>query len=235
MTVGKLEEYVPGQLWLVEYPIRYGGTRFNARTTVLRLADRSLLIHSPCPMDTPLHDEIAKLGSVAHIVAPGNFHHFHVPACQRAFPEAATWICPGVERKRPDLHFDWMLGDRPPEQWQGALDQVLIRGNRLMTEVAFYHRLSRTLLLVDVIENFTDQTAGTNWVLKVMFKVLGMWNRPLPAPEYRMAWSDKAAARACLKRILEWDFERIIIAHGDLIEQDAKNVARLAWRRLLEG
>ena len=126
-----------------------------------------------------------------------------------------------------------MLGDRPPSAWSSTLDQGLVRGNRLMTEVAFCHRLSRTLVLVDVIENFTDQTPGTNWALKAMFKVLRMWNRPKPAPEYQMAWSDKAAARASLERILEWDFERIIMAHGDLIEHDAKAVARQAWRRLL--
>ncbi len=235
MTAGTLHQYVPGQVWLAEYPIRYAGARFNARMTVLRLTDGNLLIHSPCAIDTPLRDEIVKLGPVAHIVAPGNFHHFHIPSCQRAFPNAETWLCPGVERKRPDLHFDWMLGDRAPAAWDGTLDQVLIRGNRLIWEVAFYHRLSRTLVLVDLIENFTDHTPDTNWALKLMFKALRMWNRPKPAPEYSMGWNDKAAARASLERVLEWDFERIVIAHGDLIEQDAKNVARQAWASLLGG
>jgi len=34
-------------------------------------------------------------------------------------------------------------------------------------------------------------------------------------------------------KILEWDFERIIISHGDLIEENAKEVALHAWQRPL--
>jgi hypothetical protein len=60
-----------------------------------------------------------------------------------------------------------------------------------------------------------------------------MWENPKPAPEYQLGWKDKKAARWSLMRILEWDFDRIIIAHGDLIEEKAKEVAFNAWRRLL--
>ena len=33
-----------------------------------------------------------------------------------------------------------------------------------------------------------------------------------------MGWKDKSAARKCLLRILDWDFDKIILSHGDLIE-----------------
>jgi glyoxylase-like metal-dependent hydrolase (beta-lactamase superfamily II) len=62
-----------------------------------------------------------------------------------------------------------------------------------------------------------------------------MWNDPAPAPEYRFGWKDRSAARASLERILAWDFDRIVISHGDLVERDAKNVARRAWRRVLSS
>ncbi len=41
------------------------------------------------------------------------------------------------------------------------------------------------------------------------------------------------AASLTLKRILGWDFERIVIAHGDLIEENAKEVAIRAWKKPL--
>ncbi len=41
------------------------------------------------------------------------------------------------------------------------------------------------------------------------------------------------SARAALEKIVAWDFERIVIAHGDLIEHDARAVARCAWRHHL--
>ena len=61
-----------------------------------------------------------------------------------------------------------------------------------------------------------------------------MWENPKPAPEYQLGWKDKKAACRSLMKILEWDFDRIIIAHGDLIEENARQVALKAWRRPLE-
>ena len=226
-----LTEFVSDQIWLKEYPIRYAGCDFNARMTVVRLTGSKLLLHSPCEIDAPTRQAISALGEVAYIVAPGSYHYFHIPSAQAAFPEADTYICPGVERKRPEIDFDWFLADQPPEAWADTLDQVLVRGNKYIWEVAFLHKPSRTLLLVDLIENITDQTPNTNWLLKLWWKaVFHMWNNPKPAPEYQLGWKDKAAARQSLQRILEWDFDRIVLSHGDLIDRDAKAIARQAWK-----
>ena len=225
-----LTEFVPGSIWLQEYPIDYAGCDFNARMTVIKLTDSRLVLHSPCEIDAETKAAISALGDVACIVAPGSYHYFHVASAQAAFPDAETYICPGVERKQPELDFDWLLGDRPPALWDGVLDQVLVRGNKHIWEVAFFHRPSKTLLLVDLIENITDQTPNVNWVLKFWWKlVFHMWNRPKPAPEYQMGWKDKAAARKSLEKMLQWDFDKIILAHGDLIEADAKERAMEAW------
>ena len=37
----------------------------------------------------------------------------------------------------------------------------------------------------------------------------------------RFAYRDRKAARASIDRILEWPFERVVIAHGKLILHDA--------------
>ena len=226
-----LTEFVADQIWLKEYPIHYAGCDFNARMAVVRLPDSKLLLHSPCEIDERTKESISALGEVTYIVAPGSYHYFHIPSAQAAFPKAGTYICPGVERKRPEIDFDWFLADQPPEAWADTLDQVLVRGNKYIWEVAFLHKPSRTLLLVDLIENITDQTPNTNWLLKLWWKaVFHMWNNPKPAPEYQLGWKDKAAAHQSLQRILEWDFDRIILSHGDLIDRDAKAIARQAWK-----
>jgi len=36
-----------------------------------------------------------------------------------------------------------------------------------------------------------------------------------------------------LERILDWDFDRIVLSHGENIESDAKAVLRKAWARPL--
>ncbi|HEV7123658.1 MAG TPA: DUF4336 domain-containing protein [Rhodanobacter sp.] len=231
-----LTPHVEARIWLCTYPIRLAGTRFEARMTVIRLASGELMLHSPCNITATIAKEISALGPVAHIVAPGNFHHTYAATAQDAFPGAKTWICPGIERKRPSLRYDGVLGDAAPADWVGEIDQALVQGTRIMREVAMFHRVSRTLILVDLIENFTDATPHTGGALKFWFKyVFRMWNNPRPAPEYRMGWSDRRAAATSLRRILAWDFQRIVLSHGDLIERDAHEAAFKAWVGILEG
>ena len=236
MTALSLTPYVADRIWLCAYPMRLAGTRFNARMTVIRLASGELMLHSPCNITPAMAEELSTLGPVAHIVAPGNFHHVYAATAQAAFPAAKTWICPGVERRDPDLKYDGVLGDAAPVDWAGEIDQTLVQGTRIMREVAMFHRASRTLILVDLIENFTDATPHTGGALKFLFKyILRMWNNPRPAPEYRMGWSDRKAAAESLRRILAWDFDRIVLAHGDVIEQSAYEVAIKAWAGIVKG
>ena len=228
-----LEVFVPDALWLREYVVRLGGARFNARMTVIKLRSGELLVHSPCAFDDPLAAEVAALGRVVAIIAPGNLHWLHVRSCQQAFPDAVTHVCPGVEKRAKDLTFEFVLGDEAPPLWADELSQVALQGTRVMREVAFFHRASRTLILVDLVENFTPSTPGTNLFLRTVFRALGMWNRPSPAPEYRFAWGDKARVREGMARILAWDFERVILSHGDIITRDARQIVTQAWRKIL--
>ncbi len=229
-----LFEYQKDIIWLKEYPIKYAGTRFNARMTIVRLKNRKLLIHSPCEIDSTTKSEIEKLGNVEFLVAPGYYHYFYIDSAQNAFPHAETFICPGIERKLPEMKFDWILGDRPDSRWIDDFDQILMRGNRFIWETAFFHKPTKTLLLVDLIENFTHKTKNVNWSLKVWWKVVfHMWENPKPAPEYRLGWHNKKAARAALTHVMQWDFNKIIISHGDVIDENAKEVALKAWGKLL--
>ena len=231
-----LYEYQKNKIWIKEYPIHYAGTRFNSRMTLVRLLNGNLFIHSPCEIDQQTKTAIEALGKVEFIVAPGSYHHLYVGSAQRAFPEAEVFICPGIETKNPQLEFDWLLGDRPDKRWADCFEQVLVRGNKYIWEVAFFYKPTRTLILVDLIESFSDATEDVNWLLKLWFRlVYRMWDNPKPAPEYQMGWKDKNAAAKSLNKILSWDFETIIVSHGDLIEGNAKKIARQAWRRPLAG
>jgi hypothetical protein len=228
-----LEAFVPDALWLREYPVSLGGARFNARMTIIKLGCGDTIIHSPCPFNAALAAEVGALGRVAAIIAPSNFHWLHIRSCQEFFPDAVTYVCPGAEMRAKNLDFDLVLGDKAPALWANELSQLVLQGTRLMREVVFLHRASKTLILVDLIENVTPATPGTNWWLRLLFRATGMWNRPRPAPEYRLAWGDKAIVRQGLDRILAWDFERVILAHGDVITRDAKEVVSRAWSAII--
>jgi hypothetical protein len=45
----------------------------------------------------------------------------------------------------------------------------------------------------------------------------------------KLGFRDKAAARASLERILSWDFDRILLCHGPIVESGGKAVFREAY------
>jgi hypothetical protein len=228
-----LTELVPGQVWLKEFPVRIAGGRLLTRMTVLRSDDGGVFLHSPVPMDDATRAAVERLGPVRAIIAPSNCHHLFVGQAQQAFPSAPTYGVEGVEAKRRDLHFDALIGHDPPALWAGQMDQVVV-GNRIMREVDFLHRASRTLVVTDLIENFRDGTPGTNRLLRGMIRLLGMWGSPNPAPELRWFTRDRKATREALEKILAWDFDRIVLAHGELILREPRAAVRKAWRWLLD-
>ena len=232
-----LEEYVPEKIYIVEYPIHFGGMDLFSRMTLVRLDDGKLWVHSPCQLDAQLKSEIDRLGEVAYILAPGNFHHLYVSDFQGHYPDAETFLCPGLEKKRQDPKFDWILGNHPDPRWNAEFDQVAIQGTRIISEVAFVHKNTRTLILVDLLENIGDDyTHEAGLLLKFWWKVVfKMWNNPKAAPEYQLGWGDKDVVKKGLEKILSWDFDRIILAHGNLIESNAKAVLIKAWENVLHS
>jgi hypothetical protein len=226
-----LRELVLDRIWVKEHPVRLAGAQFLTRMTVLRL-DEGLCLHSPVEIDAATRTAIEGLGEVRAVIAPSTFHHFFVASAQRAFPAARIYGIEGLETKREDLHFDGLLGDEPAALWAGQMDQVVI-GNRVMREVELLHRASGTLIATDLVENFRNGTPGTNAMLRAWMRMFGMWGRPRPAPELRWLTRDKKSARSALGRLLAWDFDRAVIAHGELLEGDPKQAIREAWAWVL--
>ena len=208
-----------------------------SRMTIIKLTNGDLLIHSPCKIDNSLKNKIDNIGRVKFIIAPGNFHHLYIPDFQQYYPDAETFICPGLERKRPDIKFDWILGNRPDHRWENDINQVLVQGTRFIWEVAFFHRPSKTLILTDLLENIGDDyqhTAGL--LLRFWWKVVfNMWNNPKAAPEYQMGWGNRKKVKKSLDRILAWNAERVILAHGELVENNVKEILTCGWQKVLNA
>jgi len=223
-------------VYIAEYPIAFAGCRFNARMTVIRLSDGKLLLHSPCDIDDALKTQIDQLGEVSCIIAPGNYHYLHVTQCKQVFPSAQVYLSPGLEKKQPDLSEmgAQVLQDKDP--LDKNVDHVFLSGNRVINEIVFFHSPSKTLVLTDSIEYIGDDTPETNWVLRMWWFIMRMWNKPKPAPEYQMGWmcKNKQESRDCMERILKWDFDKVIIAHGQNVTSDSKTVVREAWSSVLE-
>ena len=230
---GTLRALAP-DLWVVERPQRFYGLEVGARMTVVRLADGSLLLHSPLHLDAALRRALDALGPVRFAVAPNRVHHLYAGEVRDHYPEARLWVGPGLERKRPDLAFEAVLGDEAPPEWRGQLDQVFFAGRPYENEVVFFHRASRTLILCDLAFYFGPQLPLTT---RLVARAIGSYRHFGPSRFDPLLIRDRVAARASLERILAWDFDRVVLAHGDVLEAGghAALAEGYAWLRTDRG
>ena len=219
-------------LWVAERPQTFYGLPVGTRMTVIRLSGGRLLLHSPVALDSRLRAELDALGRVCLAVAPNRVHHLYAGAVALAYPETRLWIAPGLERKRPDLEFVALLGDEAPEEWRGEVDQIFFRGRPYENEVVFFHRASRTLILCDLAFNFGPRAATPT---RLLMKLLRSYGHFGPSKLDPLLIRDRDAARQSLERILAWDFDRVVVAHGEVLASGGREALRTGYSWLLAG
>lgn len=212
------------ELWTARGELRLLGVDAGGRMTVVRLGKGGLVVVSP--IRSVAEEGVEELGPVTAIVAPNRFHHLFVARAQRTFPDARTFVAPGLPEKRPDLPFDEVLGDEPPAPWRGELDQAVLRAAPMLNEVVLFHRASRTLIATDLAFNIQRQPdAWGRW----MCRAYGVWRRFGPSRLVRLAIRDRAAARRTVDALLSWQPDRVVVAHGDILETGGEDALRRAF------
>lgn len=213
-------------LWVVDDPFSVFGLAIGTRMTVIRLTDGGLFLHSPSPLSSELCAELEALGPVKCIVAPNKIHHLYVSDYATAFPDADRYAAPGLEKKRSNLDFHYVLEPAAPAAWSGQIEQVCVQGCDYISEVVFFHPASRTLLLTDMA--FNVQHTDSVWT-KVWLKLNGAYQKFGPSRMVRALIRDRAAARRSLDEILRWDFDRVIVTHGIVLQRSGKRMVRAAF------
>jgi hypothetical protein len=214
-------------LWVVERPLRNPIAEVGTRMTVIRLGDGSLFLHSPVRLDREIRAALDGLGPVRHVVAPNRAHHLFASDYLAGYPHASLYAAPGLPQKRRDLTFAAELGDAAPARWSADLEQHVFAGVPLLNEVVFFHRASRTLLLTDLAFNIP---AGGLPGARLFGWISGAEGRFGPHRLLRRFMvRDRAAARASLARVLDWDFDRVTVTHGDVLESAGRDGLRAGF------
>lgn len=229
MSKRAMIEFIPGRIWIAEIPLRFFGLPMGTRMTVIKLASGGLFVHSPVPPDDEFHDLVAREGPVRFVVAPNRLHHLYLTPFLDAFPDTELWIVKELEKKRSDLKPAGILEDAPEPGWAEEIDQCLFRGSLFQEEAVFLDRASGTLIVVDLLESVHRSDP---WYYRFFGRLAGTYERPTLTRDQRLTFRDRAAARASAERILGWEFERIVLAHGRLIERGGKAVFTEAMRWL---
>lgn len=206
---------------VAEAPQRFMGLELGTRMTVLAL-EGGLLVHSPIAMDP---HELTALGSPRWVLAPNLFHHLHVRPWADAGLEA--WAAPGLPEKRPDLDFAGIL-DQRTHPFGDEVSLFPFTCFSFTNEIVVLHRPSRTLIVTDLAYNIPRSAPwSTRAVMRALLGYPGCQTTVLE----RMAMKRDLARRE-VSRLLDLPFDRLVLAHGDVIERDGQAALREAFRWL---
>ncbi|TIB39473.1 hypothetical protein E3P86_01115 [Wallemia ichthyophaga] len=210
--------------------LRFPGVPIGSRSTAIKLEQGDnkdkvwVLASSQC--DDQVIENINKLGQVKYLVAPDTEQYID------AFPDAKVIGVDGVQTKLQDVKFDYIYGKNSSEEKVGYEPemQAVWFDKYINRDLAFFHQPTKTLVQADLLMNLpaNEQYSKSDTSSVPWFPFVG--NIRPGTLTHRIAAMAMSKNEAEIKQVYDWDFNRIIPCHGDVIENDGKK----AWYQVFE-
>jgi hypothetical protein len=213
---------------VIDLPFRVLGAPLGKSTTVIRLSSGEVLVHSAGPLREHNLAAIRELGEVKWLMEGSRLHDTFALRLRAAFPEAQYLLPAGFPLSAEQLAPAAALSDVPWE-WGDEIKVIPVEGMPRLAEHALIHRPSRTLVLTDLVFNLAWEPGE-----KIPFFlrwISGFRSFPGTSRLVKLGVKDKAAVRQSLERIMAEEFEQVVVGHGLLMRDRAKERLRevLAW------
>jgi hypothetical protein len=215
--------------------VPFFGVPYPTRSVIIRLTSgEGCLVWSPTELSGKAAKEIKeKAGNVLFIIAPNKIHHIFLAKWAELYPNAKVLAAPGLMGRSvvKGVGIDGELNDDADPAYAEDIDQVIFRGSFFMDEVVFYHKSSRTAIFTDLIQRFpVEQATGFKGFLLKMDGLVG--EKGGTPRDYRLTFLfGKKSAKKSARAILEWDAQRLIVAHGMCASEGAAGIIEraLSW------
>lgn len=230
---------IDDNIWIVDGDkISFFGLPFPTRMTIIRLNNGDLFLHSPTTLTPELKREVESLGTIKHLVSPNWIHYAYINQWQEAFQNTVAWASPNVRKRakkaKSTVVFNHDLGEAAAPEWADEINQIIVHGSSIHTEVVFFHKSSKTLILTDLIENFEADKVPI-W-FKWLAKLAGILdpNGKHPRDMQMSFWRGKKQLRHAVNIMLAWQPDKIILAHGRWYQTNAINELKRAFKWALQ-
>ena len=198
--------------------------RFPRRMTVVALSGSRAAVFSPVALNERAMRDIESLGTPAFLIVPNGFHRLDSRIWKQRYPEMKV-ICPPGARERVE---EAVAIDATTDILADAdVDFVMAEGTRAAESALVVRRPAGTTLVInDLISNVRHPKGlGAN----IMARLFGFGVRhPQMAREVKwLLVKDKPALAAQLRSWAEIaDLRRIIVSHGDILEESPEDTLR---------
>ena len=214
-------------LWVLVYPLPLLGADLKRVVTVLRLRSDELVIHSTGPFTAEDAAAIKAVGKPGWILDTMLRHDTFAKQGRDTFP-GIPYLAPAGFSKSAGFPTGALIP--APAGWGDEVEILRLEGVPSMEEHVVFHRPSRTLIVADLFFNFGPQAPA--WTRFLMRLAVGKKHDPGMARSMRLTVKDKPALRRSLDAMMAWDFDRVIVGHGEIIESDGKRQAAEALREV---
>lgn len=228
MPESPLTPLVDDRIWAIERPVWFSGVRLRVRTTIVRLDDGGLLLHSPAPPGEALVERLRALGPVRWLVIPNVFHHLGTPAAAARFPEAKVVGPASARARNAALRIDLDIRDAGFTQAVPEMEALPLEGVPFLDETVLFHRPTQTLLGVDLV---LCADAQDHWTWRGAARLTGCYGQLRVPPDVRHKIPDRAAAARSLRAMLQRPARRLIVGHAGVVEAGCLDQLAAAWRR----
>ena len=124
----------------------------------------------------------------------------------------------------------------------GALGVVIGNTRAMWPWFLAAHRARRALqktsdpldaFVADAVTN-VGHAPETGPMSRFLVELFGMAGRPTPPTDLKWTWGDREALARAASQVAAWPFDRIVLAHGRLIDVQARKVWRDAYAFVLQ-
>ena len=227
MDSSELSVVVPNAIWVSERPVWFSGVRLRARSTVLKLEDGGLLVHSPPEPTEEFCSVLRALGELRWIVVPNCFHHLGARATAARFASAKVVGPSSAMAHNAQLKLHMGLQD---DAFLGAvkeLDVIPLEGCPFLDETVFFHRPTGSLIGADIV---MSACARDHWSWRLAGRLTGCYEKVRTPPDVRIKTKANDAAVRSIDRMAALPLNRILVAHTDAIEDRPAEKLVEAWR-----
>lgn len=219
-------EPIGRNIWIVDGDeIGFMGLRLGTRSTIIRLTDGAVWVHSPVQLSRALAEQIDAIGPIRYLIAPNLYHHLFLKQWKEHYPDAQVIGPQGLAEKRPDIEFSGVLADPESDPWRADIERVIFTGSRAFDEHVFFHRASSTAILTDLIVNLRleNQSPIGRLIARIEGVAFPEGRTPLL---YRLGMRNRGEGAQAVRAMLAWEPRQAVISHGEWFREGASDQLR---------